>query len=324
MHWEELAIILNDLYNSIIMNNSKSHSKLRVITGYASPIFLRRVKRDFPELAVELYIGMAREGISQKSHQQFLEISDTYSNVNVYYQVKGVPTHRKLLEFYSNVSRKVYVGSANFTENGFLRQNELMINIHYNPSQLFLEQNNVSLNCNHENITDYIKLIEDESLKEDNEYVVDNKETENIIKEELKTGINHKVSYSEKIDFNASFEIEAVLDPHHNRHWETTGLNAWMNNRSPYIMQTPKLFFDTIFPVGVRFKIITKEFVFEAELQGDFNKELVITNGNIYEYVREKINLKERRPISKDDLINYGNTKFRFTKINDYLFKMTF
>src|SRR5699024_4618550 len=115
------------LYNKILVNNFKRYKSIRVISGYASPTMVRRVIKSFPDVHILLYIGMTQEGISEQNHQDYLQITASYPNIQIYYQYKGSLNHIKLIEFYNDTDCKVYVGSANFTENGYLNQKELKI-----------------------------------------------------------------------------------------------------------------------------------------------------------------------------------------------------
>lgn len=324
MRKEEHKIILNDLYESIIVRNGKRSNRLRVISGYASPIFLRRVKKDFPSLAIELFIGMSQEGISKNDHIEFKSICSEFRDISVFYQVEGMLTHRKLLEFSSDYSSKVYVGSSNFSENGFFKNNELMVNIHYDVSSIFESQYLRSLKCDDEKVEENIKFYLDTAFEEKSEILYNSKDTKNNLLEDIQNYIYMQAPNRNIIEKYNTFSLEVVLDEQQNPHWKKSGINAWTVGTTPHLLQTPKLFFDKIFPVRSKFKVVTSEFVFEAELKGDFHKELVFLNGNIYEYIRGKIGLQEKRPISREDLVKFGNTKLKFVKVDDYLFEMIF
>ena len=105
----------NDLYKKIICKEASRFNYLRIISGYGSADFLRRVNRDFPELQIDLFIGMYKEGFSINSHKKFIEIMTEYPDVQVYYQYEGKSTHIKLIEFSDKMKRSTYVGSDNFT-----------------------------------------------------------------------------------------------------------------------------------------------------------------------------------------------------------------
>lgn len=323
MRKEVLTIILHDLYESILAKNGKNSRRLRVIAGYASSGFLRRVKKDFPELEIELYIGMYKDGISLNDHHEFMNLCSEFNDVSVFYQVREKPTHIKLIEFSSDYSSKVYVGSANFSDNGFFKHKELMINIYYDASSLFDIQLSKSLKCDNKNIRDFIKFYLDNNSDKKTVIVDDDKTPHETLKEDVKNYMYRYSTGGEPIELNNSFKLELVLEEEYNPHWEKTGINAWTNGKTPHLLQTPKDFFDKIFPVGKVFKIVTDEFVFEAELGGDFNRELVFLNGDIYEYIRGKIGLKEKRAISRKDLVEYGQTSLRFVKVRDGLYEMT-
>lgn len=70
-----MTLIYENLYDNIIAKNADRYSHLRVITGYSSGNFVHRVLNDFPNLKIELYLGMAMQGISNRDHKAYREIT---------------------------------------------------------------------------------------------------------------------------------------------------------------------------------------------------------------------------------------------------------
>ena len=123
-----MTLIYENLYDNIIAKNADRYSHLRVITGYSSGNFVHRVLNDFPNLKIELYLGMAMQGISNRDHKAYREI--TNDEIGKIYYVNQLPmVHQKIIEFYDsgNTQRIGYVGSANFSFSGFMTQRELMM-----------------------------------------------------------------------------------------------------------------------------------------------------------------------------------------------------
>ena len=75
---------------------------------------------------INLYIGMSQEGIITENHNKYIQIMNKHDRVNVYYQVIGELTHIKLYSFSKEEVFKNFMGSVNFTENGFIYNNELL------------------------------------------------------------------------------------------------------------------------------------------------------------------------------------------------------
>ena len=75
---------------------------------------------DFPNLKIEMHVGMALQGISQRDHDLYRKISDNGAG-EIYYVDKLPMVHQKILEFYDGQEAQNidYVGSANFSYSGF-------------------------------------------------------------------------------------------------------------------------------------------------------------------------------------------------------------
>lgn len=133
-----MTLVYEDLYNNIIAENADKHSKLRVITGYSSGNFVNQVLRDFPNLNIEMYVGMALQGVSQRDHDLYRKISDNGMG-EIYYVDRLPMVHQKILEFYDGqeVQNVSFVGSANFSYSGFMKQREVMASIDEPLNDLF-------------------------------------------------------------------------------------------------------------------------------------------------------------------------------------------
>lgn len=99
---------------------------LRIISGYGSASFLKKVVNGFSHLTIELYLGMTFQDVWQKNHKAYCALMRK-SNIDIYYQVEGIQNHMKLVEFKSPT--KMFICSANFTEDGFIKQRELIAEV---------------------------------------------------------------------------------------------------------------------------------------------------------------------------------------------------
>ena len=342
-----LRTYFEHLYENLFVRIANDYTDLKVISGYASSSFLSRVVSDFPHLKIELFIGMTSQGVSKKNHVEYQSLVKKRKNISVFYQIDGIPNHMKILEFSKgeSINKKIFIGSANFSENGFFNNKEVMSEINYLPKELFNDQLKISLLCIDENINNYVDIYENEEKEQDlynsnrdKDLIYIEKETSEPIKvtdllrkrssnENRKMMMHSWDSLKSKTDpqYYNSFEITVVLPKENNVRWASKGINAWVNNRVPVLEQTPKLLFAKVFPQDEEFKIYSDDGqILNAKLTGNFNGQLEVLNLNLYDYVRKRIGLLEQRPISYDDLVEEGYTTMYFTRINRNEYKMGF
>ncbi|CAM5220988.1 hypothetical protein UACE39S_00988 [Ureibacillus acetophenoni] len=325
-----------NLYEYIFKKYAKEYNQLRVISGYGSASFLKRVIEDFPHLNIKLFLGMTSEGVSIINHTNYQKYTQSNEKVNIYYQVSKIPNHMKILEFSNSTSKITFVGSANFTENGFLIQRELMTKINDDLDMLFNEQCCNSLICIDPMIEIYINIyIEDsvkielpEKVKESNEileYGNDHKFKNKMKQEQLFKNKLNELNNRIDIAYYNTFEISVVLKSENNPMWHCKGINAWTEGKEPVLEQTPRLSFINVFPANKEFTIYTDDNqTFIAKLTGNFNGKLSIINSNLYDYMYNRISLTQKRPISYDDLVVNGLATMYFKRINEVEYIMSF
>ena len=66
-------LITRNLF-STIFTFKEPIKKIKVITGYTSGSFLSYFVLLFPNVEMEIYIGMSQQGITSENHQKYLEI----------------------------------------------------------------------------------------------------------------------------------------------------------------------------------------------------------------------------------------------------------
>lgn len=328
-----MTVISENLYDEIICKEASRSSELRMISGYGSWTFLKKVKQEFPSLKITLIIGMTVFGISKSNHEGFQKICRQYDDVNVYYTIDGLPNHMKLMQFINDNQVISFLGSANFTENGFINQKEIMANIDDDVTKVFINQQAMCKMCTSEDIHEYVLVFSDESSISENSYdleislptSIDEDGNGKLRKQDMFTKLRFRNLRSNiDISYYSVFDLEIILGGNNPR-WKDSGINAWVNGKTPTLLQTPSLFFDKIFPLDENFEIYAdcgKRYL--AKIGGRFSGHLEFLNGSIYDYVREKIGLISKRPISRDDLLNYGNTKLHFERIDRLKYLMSF
>ncbi|RIM90062.1 NgoFVII family restriction endonuclease [Staphylococcus xylosus] len=324
-----MKVFYENLYSEIIKNSFPQYETLNVISGYASPNFLLRIINDFPNREITLYIGMTHQGLPYNDFFAFLNICSKYPKVNVFYQIEGAPTHMKVLEFSNAFDRKTFVGSANFSEAGFLNHREVMAQVEYNIQEKVREQDRLSLHCMDVNVLNYISLIKEELSNE----------VEKL--ERFENGIERsKNRFKEIHDYVKSFNLknDINLNGERNGNLVYLSLPIILNNEASksivvannptngYIsnsnLQRKKMV--EFFKRGHSFKVKTlhnKEM--EAELRGSFGKELYFYDFDLNGYIHLLMGKPKNKIITNADLLEFGYDSLFFKKISDNEFLMT-
>lgn len=319
------------LYENIIVPFAKESSCLKIISGYASSTFLNKVKTEFPHLQIDLFLGMTYQGISRQDHNRYSTWSKEDDKIKVFYQIHPVPNHMKIVCFRSPIKKHTYIGSANFSENGFLYQREIMTEIHDDIEELFKIQHENSIICTEKDVETFINiydatydrlLIEEQQIFEEPEKLSLEDEQQNLQNYFYLDSEFRQNSLNKKNEFS----IEVVLPQAQNRHWDVNGINAWRQNETPHLIQTPKVMFDKYFPYERMFEIYTDDGIkLKAIVKGKFNsRKLYSENVNIYKYVCKRIGLKNNAPISHENLLAYGRTSMLFKRIDNKTYLMDF
>lgn len=323
-------IISSQLYSNVIEKNALNNKRLKVLSGYASAVFLERVVTQFPYLEVELYIGMAKQGITFKDHLKFTDLCRNNPLINVYYQIYEPNNHMKIYQFENSTETSIFVGSANFSENGFIKQKEVLVGVSDNFQYIFDEQCEVSLSCIDENILDYIPLIsEDETVESGSmesdirqipiaSYNTGNKTTSDFIK--------NKTFLRTKIDSTVyeKFDVLIVQPAENNPRWASNTINARFINRKGYIRQNNTWNFQNVFPSDKEFKIYFETKCITAYIDGAFGAYLYFKDFDLYECLYNKLSLEEERAISFEDLAYNSFERLYFIRINETTYIMSF
>lgn len=340
-----MAFYTKELYKNIIQEPAKYFNSLKVISGFASSKFLKRVIKDFPDHRFTLIIGMASHGISIKDHQEFKTICTKFKNVKVYYYIETPANHMKVYQWYIGEATGIsFIGSANFSEAGFFKQDEILSPTIDIFSNLIDEALNKSISCLDEEVEDKVPLyeeidyemIESEQHKDTNPHC--NKDYTNQIEKNKKksntSGISLKKLLLNNLYLTAynRVTVELILDD--DPHWDTKALNNW-NRKNKTIEDSyidvertnqlgqQKLDF---FPRETDVRLISDDKTeWTVKRVGQYGKELIVTDGvNFYEYFKNRLGISEDRTISYNDFYSYGRTNINLYKLNDNEYLLDF
>lgn len=319
--------IINNLYQSIIKQNAPVCNKLRIISGYASPEFTEKVLTEYPNLSIDLYIGMTPHGISANHHYSFINLMKKYfGRLFVYYQVSHPATHTKLYSwYYQDCQIKNFGGSANFTHNGFEIYNEILIEIGNIESNIFMEQMKKSILATDKYVSESIFIsptpLVTDSIMIETPNINDGKDKSllpvNNISQSSSPRSFIKKRYSltrnQKIIGYQNFQIPILSS----ENIESKAVNAWKRNQIPYLTESTNYQFSKFFPVETEMTFYTDDNkVFKGIIKADRSNRLIF-KPDIYQYLRERLGITEKRPILQRDLEAANKFQVNIEKISE-------
>lgn len=322
-------IYTRDLYQQVLKRNMRDAQHLNIISGYVSSDFLEQVLTEFSQVSLNIYIGMALEGISLNEHENYIRLSNLYENqVKIYYQIEKPMTHAKIYSFRQADGTEVtYAGSANFSRNGFIEYQEILVRLRMGLRHLFLEVRDKSLECRHPDIPSYISFYNEEDPQVSDDDGLVREETEPIDKEKKSQGLPTSAvprKFYRKIPKNPDMVIPIL--PENVSYRNSRGVNARFRNQDPYLIESNNYPFVNYFPTETAFDVVTdtgKEFKCRLSKQ-DYSR-LVFTP-SLYDYLRFRLGVREERPLVYDDIEKMGNNQiYVFRKEdNKYYFDFSF
>lgn len=167
------VFILNDLEHSVFeIPYSKGYRKMRILSGYASSAYLYTIVLNYPEIELDLIIGMAKkDGITKWDHAQFKKISTEHPKITISYQKTSPGIHTKIYNWskFDLNSSLTFVGSANFSWNGFRDQKELLCEVNkFNIEEVYNTTDPIS--CMDVRVEEFISIHDIKLTKKVNEF----------------------------------------------------------------------------------------------------------------------------------------------------------
>lgn len=323
-------IYITNLYQNIIIKGCENATELKVCTGYSSSEFVKKVLDDCPTLKIELFLGMTVYGISSKNHDGFIKLIENYKErIKVWYQITEPPTHTKSYTFFKNeVEIQSYIGSANFTKNGFIKWNEMLISSELSLNDFYEAQKCLSMLANNEEIEKYIFLYEEDEIstnfiEEEEEqfiYVVD-KDNQDSVSKYVDTDI-----LSKKNNFtDFRYRRRLTIIPEKFPLWKRKGINASLNGGRSTLLQTATFQFDTIFPLDKKIRILTKDGnSFVAYVDSSPSILEIEFTPSLHTYISKRIGHCPSSYLTREILVDKKMNDVRFLKIEEDLYEMIF
>lgn len=302
--------------------------KLCIVSGYATSAMasnhfeilekVRKQKGLKTNVSIELIIGMClQDGIEIANHRGFQKLADEdfVGRFGCSYIDRLPAVHSKVyIWLTNNIPIKSFIGSANYTQNAFFReQREVLIEADPQESYKYYQSLiNETVYCTHLDAENFVKTSADKST-----FTVANSVI-NI------TGLP-KICVS-FLDKNGNLPAKSGLN------W---GLDGNGNKRQPsrtgneaYIRITAKVYNTDFFPpIAEQFTIITddnKSLLCTREQSSGKSITTPNSNSQMGEYFRRRLGLPSGAWVLKSHLETYGRTDVCFYKLDEESYFMDF
>lgn len=308
-------MITNKLFERVLLAPAKAgNDVLHIVSGYATPAMVDRHLTDLNDagkhVSVHVIVGMTvKDGIGKSNHEGFVHLMNkVYSGRFVCsYLQTGAPVHAKMYAWLRGKTPEVgYVGSANYTQQAFLRkQGEAMEET--SPAEIleyFSKLEKHSCYCTH---PDAEGLVRGDVYAQSTEA------------EDAQEG-THKVTIS-------LFDRYGDLPQRSGLNWGQRKEEGREPNQA-YIRIPASVYKSDFFPErGIHFTLHTDDgqAIIAARRQ-DHGKAIHSTENNsiLGEYFRRRLGVELGKPITKTDLEKSGQSEVVFYKIDDENYYMDF
>jgi hypothetical protein len=320
-------MIYTDLYNEVLIKPcTEGADSLIIISGFASATMAYSHLKDLSErklnAKISLLVGMCpTDGISLSNHQGFQSIANSHAKgykgrfiCSYIYKPRAV--HSKLYIWYKQDKiYRAFIGSANYTQNAFYRQRELMAEIKdYNIeqySQIMIQDSIYCTNLEAEYLI---------SVQNDANYY------RRHIHEDNKVG-NAVASESQSVTVSLLSRKNGEVPERGGLNW---GQRPGRNHNQAYLQLPPEVYKSDFFPIAPQWFIVHTDdfkYFFCRRAEKDQNGQVIHTpenNSLLGEYFRYRLDLPSGAFVTRQHLEQYGRTDIVFTKIDEDEFYLDF
>ncbi|MFC5602451.1 restriction endonuclease PLD domain-containing protein [Sporosarcina koreensis] len=324
--------LLTDLdYHVFEIPYQSGFRRIRILSGYASSAFLMHILTNYPDLEIELIIGMARTGgINRWDHIRYQEIAYSNQMITISYQRETPGIHTKIYHWDDPFGGNsiTFIGSANFSWNGFRDQNELLAQVDYpNIEDVFDVAE--TIDCRDSNVENYIRFF---SLR--GRRVI----TALTGPQTSRVQLEMEIPNGEDVDTITLNDLDFVdlplLTNNDTSIQETAGLN-WgqrpgRNTNEAYIPVSTTFnrhnpnFFP---PLEQAFTILTDDGEQLICKMAQQNRKAIQTTENnsiMGRYFRERLGVAYGARVDVQDVLNYSRTSVRIYKIDSETYFMDY
>ena len=303
------------LYEHVLLTPAQKGATLYAVSGYATATMATRHLQELQERKkaahIRLIVGMtAKDGILEFNHKGLCKLAEKDNFKCSYVPENEIPVHTKAYAWFNGQSPLAgFVGSANYTQTAFFRQQKEAMD-ESNPTE----------------ILDYYKQLEKISC------LCSHPDAQGLIREDEKTLTAWKES-----EVASSSDKECVKCSFLDRHGDLpqrSGLN-WgqrpeqhRNPNQAYIRVPSHVASGNFFPErGAYFTLHTDDgqAMVCVRVQAD-GKALHTPQNNslLGEYFRNRLGVPLDAPVKLQHLLDYGRTDATYYKIDDENYLMDF
>ncbi len=305
------AIYQPNIYESILRKPYESGLRIaNVITGFASSSFIYHVIHEFPDLHLNITIGMARQnGISRWDHLEYNRIASTTKRLNVNYYLGKIPIHIKGIIWIDESLDIAFTGSSNFSWNGYRDYLELMTNISKVDLQKAFPINDI-IDCRGQEIEEIGIIIDSVNMQQ----------PRNLNEIALTKEVVHLPLFSEK----------------QQRMHERSGLNwgqrpEYSREPNQAYLPVPKSIHDEhpdfFPPKDQEFTLLTDDGESFICVMAQDNRKAIETrydNSIIGKYFRQRLSVDQGAFVTMKHLQNYGRKSVSVYKVSSELYYIDF
>ena len=300
----------HDLFQRVLIKPAEDGaSELLIVSGYATASMadrhLRRLETFNSKLSVKLIYGMAYvDGVSSTDDSMFRKLESEYL-FSCFYYAEPYPVHSKVYVWLADKEPyKAYIGSANYTQGGFVETGYREVMAEVNPHRAFKYYNKIlcgSLEISHDDVHDRIS-IPDPTNKS------------------VQGSIN-------SVELPLFSIRDGIVPKRSGLNWGQRPEEGRNPNQSYIPVPAPIRGSGFFPPKAVRFTILTDDGVsFIGTVAQDDDKAIHSTEDNtiIGRYFRDRLGVDSGAMVNMEDLDRYGRRDVTFWKIDDETFYMDF
>jgi hypothetical protein len=267
----------------------------------------------FANASIEIVIGMGvAEGIPRWDHLEYIRLVNTTNRIRVRYYIGTPPVHAKGVIWSGRANATLaYMGSANFSWNGFRDNREVMAPVDSTLALVVFPADDELIDCTDENVHNRIRITNpDQAIQ-------------------VPSSLRSLAENSPRVNLNLYYSQHGLNIVH-----ERSGLNWGQRvGREPSQAYIPvPLSVHTqqpdFFPEWDReFSVITDDgesFVCVVAQQNRKAIETRYDNSILGRYFRRRIGLADGAPVTMDHLEGYGRSSVTIYKLNSDTYYLDF
>lgn len=310
-------VLTTDLYRLVIQNNAEDAEKLIGITGFISSRFLIKQLKKYPKLSIRLYVGMTVFGIIESEHLELVDLADKYQDrLTIFYKKDFPANHMKIYEFRKKNDSRTYIGSANFSANGFGNYVESMAAVEMSIDDVITDTD--WIDCREATPKIVISYPPEEDISVDESVVKEDELTigQSEFREDPPTN-DYLFARKDLFRFsiptlNSKQKIQLMR--------ESDSLFDGINSTRPHIPLIKNAHSEEYFLKNRDFELWFENRIIKARLGGDFSRQLIFIDPDISKLLHQKMNLKETEKITYAKLLEHNLDYLYLEKVSEDIF----